>query len=272
MQEGVGNTDTGKTRDHNEDSYFVDDALGLYAVCDGMGGHAAGEVASAMCIQHVVEKARAAAAQVAAADSPAEAATQVLVDAALTANAAILAAAKDKPELRGMGCTLTVAWIHEDQAAIAHVGDSRAYRVTRAKALEQLTDDHSLAAEMARAGAMKPEEAKHHAFAHVLTRAMGTKPELEVDGLVVALAEGDRILLCSDGLSDTVDDPKFLVDHVAGVPLEQVPDDLIAHANQAGGPDNVTVVVVRVNPERHKPRRRGRIGRIRKWLDKLRDG
>ena len=231
-------SDVGRTRSGNEDSYFC--GRTVFAVADGLGGHQGGEVASAAAVEPL-----------AALDGrefadPAEAA-EALAEAVRQANSAILDRATGDPDLWGMGTTLTAAAVAGDHhLQLAHVGDSRAYRF-RDGSLEQLTTDHTVVGELVRRGRLTPEQAAIHPERSILTRAVGLDPRIPVDTPdPVALRPGDQILLCSDGLTEAVPDPD-----IAEL-LSREPDghtacrSLIDTANRNGGPDNITVVLLRV--------------------------
>jgi protein phosphatase len=228
-------TDVGRVRTNNEDSLLVESPL--FAVADGMGGPAAGEVASAIAVATLK----------AAFDS--DHSRDTLADAVRLANEAILDRAREDPALRGMGTTLTaVALVDEDGddvLAVVNVGDSRAYRM-RDGELEQLTDDHSLVEEMVRTGRLTPDEATIHPQRHILTRALGVQPDVEVDCFGVTPFAGDRYLLASDGLMNEVSDR----DIASVLRRHPEPDDaaneLVQMAKSNGGSDNITVVVVDV--------------------------
>jgi PPM family protein phosphatase len=228
----VGATsDTGQLRAGNEDAFLVDDRLELYAVADGMGGHNAGEVASATAIEAL----------------RAAVASGVALDAAIVrANAAVFEKAETDRALSGMGTTLTaVAIVGESTLLIGHVGDSRAYRI-RDGALEQLTLDHSLVEELVREGRLSPEEAKVHPRRSVITRTIGVEPDVEVDLYTVDARTGDRVIVCSDGLTTMLDDE--VVQRIAQLDTDPrlAADHLVDAANEAGGDDNITVVVIDV--------------------------
>jgi len=249
---GAGHTDRGRKRDNNEDAFHVDDALGLYVVSDGMGGHAAGEVASQTALaavkRHVEEHA----------DVLAKArrgAVEREVVATLAAQAVQQAArevyelAKSSPSRSGMGCTVTAVLTVGAYAVLAHVGDSRLYHCRNGGA-SQLSVDHTMAHELMLAGVIEPGEEEEHPYSHVLTRAVGTQPAVQVDTLVFDLLVGDRLVLCTDGLADYVDSTTWLARQVPQlVEVEQAAEELVSFANEAGGKDNITVVVVRIGAE-----------------------
>jgi serine/threonine protein phosphatase PrpC len=232
--EGGGATDVGRVRKMNEDYVLVSDLL--YAVADGVGGHQAGEVASQTAIETLAD----------AFDEPT---TEGLVAAIKAANEAVWRLAQDNAERRGMGTTITAVALVEDDAeehlAIVNVGDSRAY-LFRSSELAQISEDHSLVEELVRKGQLTHEEAQVHPQRSIITRALGMEPEIEVDYWQLVPYRGDRILLCSDGLTNEVSD-----DRIASA-LRQVRDpqeaarELVRQARDHGGNDNITVVVVDV--------------------------
>jgi serine/threonine protein phosphatase PrpC len=219
-------TDIGLHRKTNEDTFVV--APPLFAVCDGMGGAQAGEVASGLAAETL---------------AAAVAAGRPLLAAAEEANAAVFRRASDDREHAGMGTTLTAVVIAADTGHFVHIGDSRAY-LLRAGALEQLSEDHSLVGEMVRDGRLSAEEAAAHPHRSILSRALGTEPLARIDEFEVDLQAGDVLLLCSDGLSGAV--PAEAIKKALG---RAAPDDaaakLIAEARKHGGPDNITAVVLR---------------------------
>jgi protein phosphatase len=226
-------TDQGKVRDHNEDSMWPagdgsTDELMTAAVADGMGGHVGGEIASAIALDTAM----------AVGGDPA-----MRIQAA---NLAVVDAARQRPRLAGMGTTLTLGVFDPDgDLDLGHVGDSRAY-LLRDGALRQVSKDHSYIAEMIEAGKLTPEQAIGHPYRSVVTRAVGLDPTIEVDSYGVVLEEGDRILLCSDGLTDMLDDEQIAAILTQSTDPEEAADGLVTAANQAGGVDNITVVIVDV--------------------------
>jgi serine/threonine protein phosphatase PrpC len=229
---GAARTDRGLKREQNEDAWVVCPELRLYAVADGMGGRRGGDIASNLALQSLREN-------IALADgSGVDESRAAMSEAIEQANADIFACAVDSITRRGMGTTLSALWIRGDRAVIGHVGDSRVYRL-RTGNLERLTDDHSLAAAFARAG----EEA-HPRFSHVLTRAVGTRPEVMVDVRTIDVQPGDRFLLCSDGLTGMVDDDRISALISTALTADEAADDLLKAALRAGGNDNITAVVL----------------------------
>ncbi len=232
---GTG-TDTGRVRDHNEDSLYPkvsgsSSGPEILMVADGMGGAVGGEVASRLAVE-------------AASKDPADADTPPS-ERVLAANEAVVQAAEQDRQLAGMGTTMTLAALYPDgRAVLAHAGDSRAY-LHRDGNLEQLTTDHSLVGEMVALGRISKEEARHHPHRHLVTRVLGLGP-ISVDEIEIQLQPGDRLLLCSDGLTDMVSD--LMIDEMlgAGGGVEPTAWALIEQANAAGGVDNTTVVVIDV--------------------------
>ena len=222
-------TDVGRGRPENEDSILVDDAGGLWAVADGMGGHRAGEVASATAIETLQDAYRG--------GQPLDAAVEA-------ANAAVFSKAADDAALRGMGTTLTAVAVEDGHTALlGHVGDSRAY-LLRDGAVTQVTDDHSLVEQLVREGRLSPEEAHTHPQRAIITRALGVDAEVEVDTYRVDLKPGDRLLICSDGLTNMLSDDTIGATLRRYADPQQAADTLVDMANQAGGDDNITVVVL----------------------------
>lgn len=248
-----GLTDVGKKREKNEDSLLVNADLGLFMVADGMGGHLGGEFASRIAVKTVEETVRQ------LLDDPdATISTDVVFDRSdpgevlkysiRTASQRIFEEAARNPNLRGMGTTAVSLLVRDGKGFIAHVGDSRAYLV-RDGGISQLTADHSLVAEQLRAGFITPEELRHHKFKNIITRSVGFQNDVEIDLLIRDLEVGDRFLLCSDGLSNMVEDPDLQKIVSRNQPKEAC-QKLIELANKRGGDDNVTVIITHVaSPE-----------------------
>ncbi len=229
---------------NNEDSFLADEALGLYAVADGMGGHAGGETASSMAVACLQETVRALTGRAETGTPPQENnAVRALETAFITANRAVFEAGSRDPALRGMGTTLTALFREEGMMHIAHLGDSRAY-LFRNGVLAQLTRDHSLVGEQMRAGLLTPEAARSSPYRHVITRAVGIVPEERPDLGTVEIRSGDIFLLASDGLTEMVTDEEIRR-IVADTTLALMANRLIERANEQGGIDNITVVTVR---------------------------
>ena len=228
-----GLTDPGRRRRHNEDAFVCEPPL--FAIADGMGGAQAGELASRL--------AAAAVGRGEASDLTGGDRVVALIDAA---NRSVYDRAAADESVSGMGTTMTVALVEEDQVWIGHVGDSRAY-LLRDGALEQVTEDHSLVAELVRSGRLSPDEAGDHPHRSVITRALGTDPDVAVDVMPVPTQPGDVFVLCSDGLTTMVDDDTIL--ELLGQhrdDLDAAARTLIDRANDAGGEDNITVVLFEV--------------------------
>lgn len=244
-----GQTDVGKKREHNEDSFLENEELGLFAVADGMGGHAGGGIASRLAVE-VLE--RNIVARKAAGDGPFESneplerspLAEVLRNAVEEANTSIFRHALRDPALAGMGTTLTALLLHREHAFFGHVGDSRAYLI-RDGVIDQITEDHSMVQEQVRAGLLTEDEARTSRFKNVITRSVGFEERVHVDVMAVASEPGDTFVLCSDGLTSFVEDSE-IAEQVARWPIPEVPEKLIDLANERGGEDNITVVVVRI--------------------------
>jgi serine/threonine protein phosphatase PrpC len=228
-------TDTGRARSANEDSYWVRSPL--FVLADGMGGAQAGEVASKTAVDVFVD-------QGGLPDGPGTY-EERLAALVARANAQVHERALSDEQFAGMGTTLTVAYVGEDDLAIAHVGDSRFY-VLRDGELSQLTDDHSLVGELVRRGQISAEEAEDHPQRSIITRALGIEGEVVVDHFSWPVRDGDVFLLCSDGLTGMVPDAR-VAEIIASAPdLSTAATRLIAAANEAGGRDNITVILFRV--------------------------
>jgi len=242
-----GLSDVGRKRQHNEDAFLADDSLGLYVVCDGMGGHAAGEVASARTIEVVREHVaanRAVLEALAADPSPGNRAAAVaLVETAVQrACAAVHELAQADAEKRGMGTTCVVLVVAGEKAVIAHVGDSRVYLIRNSEQ-HQLTEDHTLVQAQLKQGVITPEQAATSPYRNVITRAVGIQASVQVDTLLSDVLPGDLFLLCSDGLHGYLGDdegPRL----ANGTPIDQLARRLVDLANERGGKDNVTALVV----------------------------
>jgi PPM family protein phosphatase len=236
LRESAGRTDPGRKRRRNEDAYVV--APPLFAVADGMGGAQAGEVAARLATAAFREYHE-------ADELGGEARVAAIIK---EANRRIYERARVDTEVSGMGTTVTAALVEGAQIVIGHVGDSRAYRVRDGR-LEQLTKDHSLVADLVRSGRISPEEADTHPQRSVITRALGTDPEVDVDSLAVDAQPGDLYLLCSDGLTTMLADEEILEILLGAKSLEHAGKDLVKAANRRGGEDNVTVVLFAVEAE-----------------------
>jgi PPM family protein phosphatase len=251
-----GLSDVGRVRTNNEDSFRIVEALNLFILSDGMGGEAHGEVASAMAVDVInkyceSEKEDSGATVLDEAPANISSQTRRLKGAVAQANFQIFQAAQKNPEQRGMGATITALWLKDTVLSIAHVGDSRAY-LLRSGNLQQLTNDHSLVAEQVRRGLITPQQAEESEMQSVLLRALGAHPEVEIDTDEVEIIPRDVLLLCSDGLTRMVTEPEI----AGALQAETVPsaaaERLIALANENGGVDNVTVIVVRFEDDANK--------------------
>lgn len=248
-----GVTDVGRVRTNNEDCFRIVAPLHLFVLSDGMGGEAHGEVASALAVETVVQH---------CADGEKNAAvtlygeqqpgwsdkTQRLSSAAHLANKKIFESAHEHPDQQGMGATLTAAWIDGSRLSIAHVGDSRAY-LLRGGSLQQITSDHSLVAEQVRQGILTPAEAEQSEMQSVLLRALGSQPDIQIDAEEHGLIARDILLLCSDGLTRMLIEPEIAGTLQAEPDATRAAEKLVELANDRGGADNITVVVVRIGAE-----------------------
>ena len=242
-------TDVGQKRQGNEDRFCLDPSLGLYVVADGMGGHAAGEVASRLAVETIQEwmekyLSGADVAIVGPAVAAGSAEANFLLSSIRLANRIIFDSAKDRREYAGMGTTVVAVLAQDDRFVLAHVGDSRIYRI-RQDDIVQISRDHSFVQEQVDNGMMSAAEAHQSQYRHMITRALGLKESVDVDLTEQPARPGDVLLLCSDGLSDLLDDEDMLVAvrHHAD-DLEQACQALVARANSKGGDDNITVLVV----------------------------
>ena len=257
----AGNTSVGMRRSQNEDAYFSDAEMGLHFVADGMGGHAAGEVASRTAVEVIsefvsnfqgddditwpfgVEEHR-------------TRAENLLISAIKLANKKICEMARENPENKGMGTTIAAVYIDWDVAVIAHVGDSRVYRF-RGADLDCLTTDHTWVNEQLQRNIITEEEARNHRWKNVITRALGNRDEIAVDIQQLQLQDGDLLLICSDGLTTMLDDEQVRkeIAEASGMKegLEKMAEKLIQSANDKGGFDNVSVILLECNNPNDTP-------------------
>ena len=247
-------TDTGRARNNNEDSVAIDEATALLVLADGMGGYNAGEVASGMATSFVkTELGRwLTEASDTATDSEVRRAMDICVD---NANRAIFNAANSNPQYAGMGTTLVVGVFRDSRLLMGHVGDSRAYRL-RASRLVQITHDHSLLQEQIDSGLITPEQEAFSANKNLVTRAVGVEDTVLLETHLHDVLPGDTYLLCSDGLSDMLDDESIAQLLQANESLSEAANALVDAANDAGGKDNILVILARV---------RGSAGPARSW-------
>ena len=248
--EAAGLTDVGLARRHNEDSLLVDVDLGLFIVADGLGGHAAGEVASKIVVDQVASFIKQTA--------NSEITVPVTLGKKLSINGNRLKAAilmSDKaitenivlhPERDTMGSTVVACLIEGKRVAMAHVGDSRAYLLNR-HGIRQLTKDHSWIAEQVENGILTAEEARRHPFRNVITQALGNGNELEVDVQEFEMTDSEAIMLCSDGLSGMVADDQILAIFNQAINLEIAVRTLVSKAIENGGDDNISVIIIKYN-------------------------
>jgi protein phosphatase len=254
--DAFGLTDVGRKRKHNEDAYALDETEGLFIVADGMGGHAAGEVAAKITVETIGEF-------IAATRQKEEATwpfkynhelqfnSNRLAIAIEKANERVMSAVAAQPWLKGMGTTVVAGLLNEKILSLAHVGDSRAY-LYRDGELTRLTDDHSWVHEQVSAGILTEEEAKTHPLKNVVTRALGGGPSVSPDLREMEFTPGDAFLFCSDGLTTMLSDEEIrdmaLADEKKDA--QTLCQDLVDLANEKGGVDNITVVFVRVEPKK----------------------
>jgi Serine/threonine protein phosphatase len=243
----VGQTDTGRVREHNEDTIATDADVGLLVLADGMGGYNAGEVASGIAVKTITNLVREGLAREdldsVDRNTGLSRASIVLRDAITRANKIIYQTARSQAECEGMGTTVVAALFYDNRISIAHVGDSRLYR-QRGSQIAQVTMDHSLLQELVDRGFYSPEEAQRAANKNYVTRALGVEPQVEVEVQEHPVDKGDIFILCSDGLSDMVEDEDIrLTISTFGANLDTVAKQLIQLANENGGRDNVSVVL-----------------------------
>ena len=264
-------SDTGKVRKHNEDSFCTDEGLGLYVVCDGMGGHAAGEVASKTAVNAIVRviyEHRAAIAAFDGSHQALEQMTALLHGAVGEASRVVYEVASGDRGKHGMGTTCVALLVLGDKALMASVGDSRVY-LARAPRLDQLSVDHNFMTEVVASGMMSMEQASQALHANVLTRAVGVQPTVRVDVLALDVLPGDTFLLCSHGLYDYWREPTELAQALAGPSVPGIAQQLVQHAVESGGHDNATAVVVRVLSQ--EARQQERKSAVTRHLDALRE-
>lgn len=247
--EVAGQTDVGRKRAHNEDNFAIFGDFGLYIVADGMGGHASGEVASQLAVDTMRDF------FAATNDDPDRTwpykmdrsrgyEENRLITGIMLSNLRIFESAKQNPQQRGMGTTIVTLFVTQEGMYVAHVGDSRVYRV-RDGHLEQLTEDHSLLNDYKKMKQLSEEEIANFPHKNVIVRALGMKETVKVDTRFETPRQGDVIVLCSDGLAGPVSDPDILSIVLANSDLQTAAQKLIDRANENGGPDNVTCVLAR---------------------------
>ena len=260
----VGMSDPGRVREHNEDTIGTDPDIGLVVLADGMGGYKAGEVASGIAVRTVLGLIKDAVEREDLTIRDPETGLSrpgiLLRDAIQRANKIIYQTAKTQPNCEGMGTTVVAGLFFDDKLTVAHVGDSRMYR-RRGGRFEQVTQDHSLLQELVARGFYTPAEAQRAAAKNYVTRALGVEPTVDVELTEVPVEKDDLYLLCSDGLSDMVEDADIqLTISTFGVNLETLAKQLVLLANDNGGRDNVSIVLLRVLDS--FPARRGMMDRL----------
>src|SRR3990170_6068544 len=243
-------TDPGMVRSHNEDSIAADAANGLVVLADGMGGYNAGEVASGMATTVIVTEMQRVLDQHVSFEADPQTgkseAQKLLRDHIAKANTSIYQASQNQPQYSGMGTTLVVALFHDNQVTVAHIGDSRLYRM-RGEELKQITKDHSLLQEQIDSGLITPEQAKLSANKNLVTRALGIDPTVEPEIHDYDTLPGDIYLICSDGLCDMVSDEDICMAlQTLGANLRLCAQQLVQMANDNGGRDNVSVILIKV--------------------------
>lgn len=239
----VGKTDIGMVRDTNQDAFKIialGAGSGLALVCDGMGGARGGDTASTIAKKVITETVQQAYRDV----MGAEAVKSMIAEAIASANRAIYQTSRDHPELSGMGTTVVLCLLHQQRAYAAHVGDSRLY-LMRQNVLTQITKDHSFIQEMVDRGEISSEEARVHPGKNIITRAVGVHWDVDADFYTLDLNPGDRLLLCTDGLTNLCPDER-LSSILQNSSIEEAAEAMIRSANQEGGHDNITVVIVEV--------------------------
>jgi len=243
-------TDVGQRRDHNEDAVASDTEIGLLVLADGMGGYKAGEVASEIAVLTIVAELKEEMSQLEPGQVDSVTGMQaeglLLTDAAAKANASIFSVSESQPQCAGMGTTLVAALFTNNKVLVGHVGDSRMYRL-RGEQFEQITEDHSLLQEQLKSGLITPEQAKLSSNKNLVTRAVGIDPEVELELHEHDVEVGDIYLLCSDGLTDLVDDVDIHATLVGlSSNLEMAANQLVQMANDNGGKDNISVILAKV--------------------------
>ncbi len=234
-------TDVGVKRSSNQDFYFCSDSPvgelpNLYIVADGMGGHNAGDIASRFCVERFTELVR---------ESRERTPIQTIETAIKTTNEELIAKANGHPQYEGMGTTFVLATIQSDRSAlIANIGDSRLYLIN--DSIRQITQDHSLVAEMVRNGELKKEEARYHPNKNVVLRALSTHNVVSPDFYRVKIRQGDYLLLCSDGLSDMIEEVEMLKLVNEYEDVEDISRKMVELANENGGKDNITLVLIHI--------------------------
>ncbi|HKJ53243.1 MAG TPA: Stp1/IreP family PP2C-type Ser/Thr phosphatase [Gammaproteobacteria bacterium] len=264
-----GSTDTGMVRSKNEDAIGYDSALGLVVLADGMGGHRGGEIASSMTVDTVINLLQQRLPEITAGgidDASGFSRESICIqDAVVAANELVYKTAEANPEHKGMGTTIVVLQFYNNSFSLAHIGDSRCYRLRNDK-LEQITKDHSLLQELIDRGFYTPEEARNSMNKNLVTRALGIDPIVMPDIQEDIVLKNDIYLLCSDGLTDLVEDEDiYLTIKQFSANLEEAAKQLITKANQNGGKDNISVMLCRIDDDFSS--RQGWFNKIVGWFD-----
>ncbi len=244
-------SDRGRVRKNNEDAFLADPGLGFFAVADGMGGHAAGEIASRLALDTLRKSIEESKQNREREFSPNQTVllsplSALLVNGIQLANQAVFQSSQEKEEYRGMGTTVVALFLFDSSSVVAHVGDSRLYRI-RGGRIDQVTEDHSLVWEQYREGYLSKEALSSSPLKNIVTRALGMNPTVDVDVQEIDLEKGDLLVLCSDGLSDLVQDEELMstVRRASG-DLDRACRDLTQLANQRGGKDNITTLIIQI--------------------------
>lgn len=250
-------TDPGRSRSHNEDAVFADAGLGIAILADGMGGYNAGEVASGMATTLLASNFARYIPTHTLGNGPAsgvaEAVERIAHEVAVT-NLAIYNAAQSQPQYAGMATTLVVAWFYDNRMMVGHIGDSRLY-LLRGDHFQQLTRDHSLLQEQLDNGMISMAEARHSQNRNLVTRGLGVGPEVETEIHDYELEAGDIVLLCSDGLTDMIEDAEIsFILQTSGGDVTLAAEHLVKRANDHGGRDNISVILVKIKGEYASPR------------------
>jgi protein phosphatase len=257
--EVVTRTDPGMVRAHNEDALYADAALGVAILADGMGGYNAGEVASGLATTHLAADIsgiiNSPACQEKGLSDPGIVENHI-INQVTAANLAIFNAAQNCADFAGMGTTLVMALFYDNRMSVAHVGDSRLYRL-RGQCFEQLTRDHSLLQEQLDSGTISAAQARYSENRNLVTRALGVEPEVKVDVNDFDVLAGDIVLLCSDGLNEMVDDEEIAITlRALRSDLGQAADHLVQQSNAYGGRDNISLILIKVVGDFASPKRR----------------
>ena len=265
----MGLTDTGIVRAKNEDSIGFDSALGLVVLADGMGGHRGGEIASTMTVDTIISNLQERLPKISAGEideaSGFSRESICIQDAVVEANQAVFQASESNPEHKGMGTTIVVLQFYNNSFSLAHIGDSRCYRLRSGK-FEQITKDHSLLQELIDRGFYTPEEARKSMNKNLVTRALGIDPVVMPDIQEDIVLKNDIYLLCSDGLTDLVEDEDiYLTINQFSANLEEAAKQLITKANQNGGKDNISVMLCRIEDDFST--RKGWFNKLVAWFD-----